>query len=114
MTRPAKRPLDGTDYRARSPKRRKFGTSSAVAVDHTSSPTTHASSTSRHSTHHATLESAPTVPDKLAPGEDGWWPARAILKEKGSGGRKQYLIDWEPHPKTREVFEPSYVRSRRV
>lgn len=109
MTSPAKRSLDGTDNRARSPKRRKFGPVSAAAVDRSSSPTAQTSSTSGPSSLNATLEPDSALPEKLSPGDDGWWPARAILKEKGRGSRKQYLIDWEPHPTTGEVFKPSFV-----
>lgn len=39
----------------------------------------------------------------------GNWPAADILEERYSGKRKEYLVSWEPHPKTKEVWRPTWV-----
>ena len=40
---------------------------------------------------------------------EGVWPARRILKERKTGLKKEYLVDWEPHPETGEIFRPTWV-----
>lgn len=103
MTRPAKRALIGTDYRARSPKRRKFGTTTETANN---SP---APSIPQpvYSTREITWEEQLTLPKRFHI-EEGVWPARAILKERKRGVQLQYLVEWEPHPRTDEIFEPTW------
>ncbi|ETN42435.1 uncharacterized protein HMPREF1541_01590 [Cyphellophora europaea CBS 101466] len=105
MTRTPKRALLGIDYRARSPKRRKFSTAATVDID--SPPATQANIQSPNSQH--------TKAEKLRLiEEEGVYPARAILQEKRVGTQKQYLVDWEAHPETGEVWEPSWEPKKNV
>lgn len=44
--------------------------------------------------------------------ENGSWPAEKILEVEGAHGPKKqrrYLIQWHPHPYTRQYFEPSWA-----
>ncbi|EXJ93600.1 hypothetical protein A1O1_01992 [Capronia coronata CBS 617.96] len=45
---------------------------------------------------------------------EGNWPAADILEERQSGKKKEYLVSWEPHPKTKEIWEPTWVPSANV
>ena len=97
MNRATKRPANYTDYRARSPKRRKVhGTDREPGYDE--SP----------------QENIPTeagIKTSGAPGssQETEYPARAILKERGTGGKKQYQVDWEPDPDTGRPYPPTWV-----
>lgn len=39
----------------------------------------------------------------------GSWPAADILDERYSGKKREYLVSWEPHPETKEIFRPTWV-----
>ena len=44
--------------------------------------------------------------------ENGSWPAEEILEISGANGperKRSYLIQWHPHPLTRQYFEPTWV-----
>lgn len=50
------------------------------------------------------------LPERFHESGEGTWPALAILQEKtGKNKKKQYLVEWEPHPLTGEKFEPTWV-----
>lgn len=40
----------------------------------------------------------------------GNWPVLRISDERGQGKKREYLVEWEEHPLTGEVFQPSWVR----
>lgn len=61
-----------------------------------------------YSTRDITWEEQLRLPDRFHEAE-GVWPALSILEERGSGLKKQYLLEWEPHPETGEIFEPTWV-----
>ena len=59
-----------------------------------------------------TKEEYKTFPEGYRP-EDGNYPAEEILKVKNIGGpekKRQYLVQWKPHPFTLQYFAPSWVR----
>jgi len=51
-----------------------------------------------------------TLPKRFHESGEGTWPALKIIGERGSGKRKEYLLEWEPHPYTNETFRPDWVR----
>jgi len=90
MTKSTQRATSYVDYRAsKRPK-------------HTGTPV-------HYSTRIITWEEQLRLPERFHE-EEGVWPAVAILDQRGSGDRKEYLLEWEPHPETGEVFEPTWVR----
>ncbi|KAL2424514.1 hypothetical protein ABEF95_011275 [Exophiala dermatitidis] len=44
----------------------------------------------------------------------GSWPAADILDERYSGKKREYLVSWEPHPETKEIFRPTWVAADSV
>ena len=101
------------DYRARSPKRRKCGTTTASTGSE--SPSTAPSSDSidprtgrTYSTRQITLGEQLTLPERFHLGKDVW-PASRILQEKrGRDNKIVYLVEWEPHPLTDETWKPTW------
>ena len=113
MNKSTKRPAQYTDYRARSPKRRKPN-----STDHQPHETpradTHQAGNSKSD--HSELTDAPESEE-----EDDFWPVKSIKQERGTGKRKRYLVEWEPHPKTRKTYpldwvsrEADALRDRRI
>lgn len=51
-----------------------------------------------------------TLPKRFYESGEGTWPALRIIGERGSGKKKEYLLEWEPHPYTKEIFRPDWVR----
>ena len=95
MNRPAKRAASSFDNRSRPPKRRKtarVGSSEEAAIGSTGDEP----------------EELEDLSQRFKEEED-IWPANKILRERGVGANKEYLVDWERHPKTGETFEPSWV-----
>jgi hypothetical protein len=107
---PAKRTRH-SDYRTRSPKRRKITIPTSTPDSCTTNPPRRARPT--YSTRHITWEEQLTLPERFRTAE-GVWPGNAIKGERIRAHQTQYLVDWEPHPRTREIFAPSWVRSPRL
>jgi len=42
--------------------------------------------------------------------ESPFFPVRAVLQERRKKGVFEYLVDWEPNPKTGEEYPPNWVR----
>ncbi|KAI1615849.1 class II histone deacetylase complex subunits 2 and 3-domain-containing protein [Exophiala viscosa] len=62
-----------------------------------------------YSTRHIPWEEQLQLPERFHESGEGTWPALAILQEKiGKNKRKQFLVEWEPHPVTGEKFEPTW------
>ncbi|KAK4944309.1 hypothetical protein LTR10_016195 [Elasticomyces elasticus] len=65
--------------------------------------------TTAYSTRHIPWEEQLKLPERFHESGEGTWPALAILQEKiGKNKRKQFLVEWEPHPETGEKFEPTW------
>lgn len=64
-----------------------------------------------YSTRVITWEEQQRLPKRFRE-EEGVWPAVSILDERGSGAKTEYLLEWESHPETGEIFEPTWVRTQ--
>lgn len=91
MNKP-KRP-SSTDIDHRSTKRRKSVQSATKPV---------------YSTREITWEEQLGLPEKFHSGGEHVWPALKIAGERVKGSKKQYLVEWEPHPNTKEIFKPTW------
>lgn len=54
-------------------------------------------------------EEQQTLPPRFYASGPHTWPALRIIGERGSGKRREYLLEWEPHPYTGEIFRPDWV-----
>ena len=45
---------------------------------------------------------------------EGNWPILGISDQRGVGRKRQYLIEWHPHPSTKEQFEPTWTSHQYV
>jgi hypothetical protein len=109
--------IERTDYKARSPKRRKFGTTAGSGKSQSSapSPATHSRIAEQKSSEDPRDTTQSTTDERIFDEENGIWPARAILKERRRGAnRVEYLVAWEPHPRTGKTFEPSWEPRRNL
>lgn len=68
----------------------------------------------RYSTREITWEEQKSLGGDFKKVGKGSWPAAGIIDERIIRKRKQYLVDWESHPLTLEVFPPTWVRWRTV
>lgn len=70
----------------------------------------------RYTTRVVTWAEQQTLGDKFAACGEGAWPAVRILRERSVGTKKtkQYLLEWERHPKTLEEYRPSWVCARAI
>jgi hypothetical protein len=102
---PAKRARQ-SDYRTRSPKRRKI----SIPTSTSDSPNTDPLRGARpvYSTRDIPWEEQLTLPERFRTARNVW-PGNAIKGERTRANRTQYLVDWEPHPHTGEIFEPTWV-----
>ncbi|KEF54684.1 uncharacterized protein A1O9_09126 [Exophiala aquamarina CBS 119918] len=55
-----------------------------------------------------------TLPKRFHESGIGTWPALRIINERGSGKKREYLLEWEPHPYTKEVFRPDWTAATSV
>lgn len=105
--------IEKTDYTARSPKRRKFGTTSAGiqpganAESSSPGPSRAFKDKPTYSTRLISEAEQLTLPERFHLGKDVW-PALAILKERKRRGKVEYQLEWESHPLTGEVWEPTW------
>ncbi|KIW18144.1 hypothetical protein PV08_02432 [Exophiala spinifera] len=67
----------------------------------------------QYSTREPTWEEQLRLPTRFHEHGKGTWPASRILEEKerrvGRTKKKFYLVQWEKHPETGEVWKPSWV-----
>lgn len=51
------------------------------------------------------------LPEKFWRVGRGNWPVLRINDERIVGKKKEYLVEWESHPNTGEIFQPTWVRT---
>lgn len=62
-----------------------------------------------YSTRHIAWEEQRTLGADFAEVGEGSWPVLRIIAEKGKKKNTKYLIEWKPHPRTGEEFEPQWL-----
>ncbi|ETN44479.1 uncharacterized protein HMPREF1541_10149 [Cyphellophora europaea CBS 101466] len=45
---------------------------------------------------------------------EGMWPVRRIIDQRNDGEDREYLVEWEHHPVTREKWMPTWVHASGV
>ena len=85
---------------ARPPPRRASSNVNAKHLQTTAKPT--------YTTREPSLKERLTLPKRFH--DPNTWPVTKILDERGAGRQLEYKIEWESHPKTREVYKPDWVR----
>ncbi|MCJ1310710.1 hypothetical protein MMC25_004376 [Agyrium rufum] len=90
-----------------------------------SEPSTRRSKRARKSTVYtdsqSTVNTVQSLPDssKVAEPEstklsEDFWLIKDIIRERGRGKSKQYLVDWEPDSKTGEIWKPEWTPASNV